>query len=317
MSRRAFTLIELLVVIAIIAILAAILFPVFAAAKESAKKSQSLNNTKQLGTGMSIYSTDHDDYYPMAFSRRDNNTYRYATVHPTPAGVVAGGGWDAGNVPTQNMCQWATSISGYTKNWGIYKAPTQTKVTIDATFTAGMQPADVGMTMNGLLHVYSGTSIENPSLVPMVWSGLGNTSLNGRSCVNPSLACTGVASDCKFHPNGQAQSDNGLTSGNQSLFFGFSNFNANYNVWTHGNSASSGGVVIARCDSSAKYYRAGTLVWPLYHTSGDSDMYAAVSPANGSGFYYNTSSQHDCSVNLDNDNGAIQYVCFFRPDRWR
>ena len=48
MRRKAFTLIELLVVIAIIAILAAILFPVFAQAKEAAKKSQTLNNTKQL-----------------------------------------------------------------------------------------------------------------------------------------------------------------------------------------------------------------------------------------------------------------------------
>lgn len=61
MSRRAFTLIELLVVIAIIAILAAILFPVFAQAKLAAKKTASLNNVKQLSTAYQLYLQDNDD----------------------------------------------------------------------------------------------------------------------------------------------------------------------------------------------------------------------------------------------------------------
>jgi len=60
-SRRAFTLIELLVVIAIIAILAAILFPVFAQAKNAAKKTTSLSNMKQIGLGSMIYLGDYDD----------------------------------------------------------------------------------------------------------------------------------------------------------------------------------------------------------------------------------------------------------------
>src|SRR5579863_3159663 len=59
--KRAFTLIELLVVIAIIAILAAILFPVFAQAKEQAKKTSCLSNTKQISLGSMIYSNDVDD----------------------------------------------------------------------------------------------------------------------------------------------------------------------------------------------------------------------------------------------------------------
>ncbi|MFQ3587063.1 MAG: prepilin-type N-terminal cleavage/methylation domain-containing protein [Fimbriimonadaceae bacterium] len=63
-NTRAFTLIELLVVIAIIAILAAILFPVFAQAKESAKRTQSLSNVKQINTGIIIYLNDYDDMYP-------------------------------------------------------------------------------------------------------------------------------------------------------------------------------------------------------------------------------------------------------------
>ncbi len=63
--RSAFTLIELLVVIAIIAILAAILFPVFAQAKAAAKKTQSLSNAKNIGLGFHMYSADNDDMLPM------------------------------------------------------------------------------------------------------------------------------------------------------------------------------------------------------------------------------------------------------------
>ncbi|MDI9638588.1 prepilin-type N-terminal cleavage/methylation domain-containing protein [Kamptonema cortianum] len=66
MKRNAFTLIELLVVIAIIAILAAILFPVFAQAKDAAKKTQSISNMKQIATSANIYLTDHDDKLPLS-----------------------------------------------------------------------------------------------------------------------------------------------------------------------------------------------------------------------------------------------------------
>ena len=66
-SKRAFTLIELLVVIAIIAILAAILFPVFASAKTAAKKTASLSNVKQIGTASQLYLADYDDMTPPVF----------------------------------------------------------------------------------------------------------------------------------------------------------------------------------------------------------------------------------------------------------
>ena len=65
MKRMGFTLIELLVVIAIIAILAAILFPVFAAAREKARQTSCLSNVRQIGLGFMQYTQDYDELYPI------------------------------------------------------------------------------------------------------------------------------------------------------------------------------------------------------------------------------------------------------------
>ena len=63
-QKRAFTLIELLVVIAIIAILASILFPVFARARENARRASCMSNLKQIGLGIMMYVQDYDEKYP-------------------------------------------------------------------------------------------------------------------------------------------------------------------------------------------------------------------------------------------------------------
>jgi len=80
MKTKGFTLIELLVVIAIIAILAAILFPVFAKVREKARQTSCASNEKQLGLAFMQYSQDNDERYPMGLPSNNGNGYR-------------GGGW--------------------------------------------------------------------------------------------------------------------------------------------------------------------------------------------------------------------------------
>lgn len=68
-TRKAFTLIELLVVIAIIAILAAILFPVFAQAREKAREATCASNLKQIGIAMTMYVQDFDEQFPTSWAK--------------------------------------------------------------------------------------------------------------------------------------------------------------------------------------------------------------------------------------------------------
>ncbi len=109
MKRRGFTLIELLVVIAIIAILAAILFPVFAKARERAKDSSCLSNLKQIGTAVNMYATDYDSkLYPQI----------YAEGWTMPAGRCPPA--SPGFVPQL----WATVMLGYTgRSHEIFRCP--------------------------------------------------------------------------------------------------------------------------------------------------------------------------------------------------
>ena len=140
--KRAFTLIELLVVIAIIAILAAILFPVFAQARASARAISCISNSKQSGLGVQMYAQDYDEMFPQL----DNNgSCLYGNV---PCGLPdwgnAGGNavrqgymfWnvvqpyiknndlsycpEAGRTNWQSVVQQSASLFG--NNWGTYEA---------------------------------------------------------------------------------------------------------------------------------------------------------------------------------------------------
>src|ERR1700737_2441877 len=90
MRKNAFTLIELLVVIAIIAILAAILFPVFAQAREKSRQAVCLSNTKQMGLAVSMYSQDYDERLPMggnAAPGKPNRWYDWIAAYQKSRGV--------------------------------------------------------------------------------------------------------------------------------------------------------------------------------------------------------------------------------------
>ena len=110
--RRAFTLIELLVVIAIIAILAAILFPVFAQAKAAAKKTQCLSNAKQIGTSLYLYLNDSDDNLPMA-------NYPAAPAYVGPPFTVFS--WHTGAGKAE--LSWADLMLPYLKSTDIFTCP--------------------------------------------------------------------------------------------------------------------------------------------------------------------------------------------------
>src|SRR6187551_558294 len=81
-GRRGFTLIELLVVIAIIAILAAILFPVFARARENARRSSCQSNLKQIALGIKQYIQDYDEMMPRYYYATTPNTYWNNAIDP-------------------------------------------------------------------------------------------------------------------------------------------------------------------------------------------------------------------------------------------
>jgi prepilin-type N-terminal cleavage/methylation domain-containing protein/prepilin-type processing-associated H-X9-DG protein len=101
-KRRGFTLIELLVVIAIIAILAAILFPVFAQAREKARQTQCVSNIKQLGTGIAMYVQDYDELMPLF-------------LIPSPRST------------------WGGQIQPYIKNWEMYRCPSMVAASVNGT----------------------------------------------------------------------------------------------------------------------------------------------------------------------------------------
>ena len=114
MKKNAFTLIELLVVIAIIAILAAILFPVFAQAREKARQTQCLSNAKQLGTALVMYTTDWDECYP-CFYPAEHFDGSYDGYAPNYAGTVA--------LDVIKNRSFPGQLNPYVKNWSMFICP--------------------------------------------------------------------------------------------------------------------------------------------------------------------------------------------------
>jgi prepilin-type N-terminal cleavage/methylation domain-containing protein/prepilin-type processing-associated H-X9-DG protein len=139
MKRKAFTLIELLVVIAIISILAAILFPVFARARENARRTACLSNMKQIGLAAMQYSQDYDEKLV---------SYRLA---------ADGGGWKG----------WQVMLMPYTKSTQLWVCPSASKL---STCGTGHDPTFVSTTSSsgsgsyGYNYNYLGSEINIVSL---------------------------------------------------------------------------------------------------------------------------------------------------------
>jgi len=93
--RRAFTLIELLVVIAIIAVLAAIIFPAYARAREKGRQASCMSNLRQIGNALTMYTDDHDGYY------------------------TRGQFW-----PFTGVHTWTDAVGPYVKNESVFRCPT-------------------------------------------------------------------------------------------------------------------------------------------------------------------------------------------------
>ena len=160
-SRRGsgFTLIELLVVIAIIAILAAILFPVFARARENARRASCQSNLKQIGLGFAQYTQDYDEKYPQT---------------QTAASGASG---------------WGDSLQPYLKSTQILQCPSETNGPQSATGTAGYSDYwyndQVGNSANKVAsdlvtaNATSATLVANPGVSLSSFESTSQTIVNG------------------------------------------------------------------------------------------------------------------------------------------
>jgi prepilin-type N-terminal cleavage/methylation domain-containing protein/prepilin-type processing-associated H-X9-DG protein len=167
--RRGFTLIELLVVIAIIAILAAILFPVFAQAREKARSASCLSNLKQLSLAIVMYWGDYDDVNFSWFS--NGRPGPLDLTQPDDGRMVQGA--------------WRTLIQPYAKNWGILICPSKMTLNGSSRNEGGWYPARWGYSWN--MTRYGDGRPDNRSLAdfkdPAGTIMIGDSNDCGRPCI--------------------------------------------------------------------------------------------------------------------------------------
>lgn len=264
LKRKAFTLIELLVVIAIIAILAAILFPVFAQAKEAAKKTAALNNMKQISAAVQMYLGDSDDTVNSvnafvevsgsAYGATDKWVPGNTRICVPPDWVDPGNTYGKAESVQVARTQWANNLQPYMKSHSVLDAAGMPETNpMGAGIKKRKDPSLAGFTMNGLVHNYPYSGIAAPANFPMLWMGIGKLNVIGLAYVNPYLNCPGTitaSGPCRYNPGARAQ--NGAT-GNASSMFLFSNTS----MWAY-----SKGIHMTFADSSAKWRGVGRTIAP-------------------------------------------------------
>ncbi|HZH98309.1 MAG TPA: prepilin-type N-terminal cleavage/methylation domain-containing protein [Fimbriimonadaceae bacterium] len=256
-SARGFTLIELLVVIAIIAILAAILFPVFAQAKTAAKKTASLSNLKQQSTAVQIYMGDSDDVFPLAFApNAPAGDYSWNYFIPVPATMLAA------SEPTwkRNGAEVFVynSIMPYMKNLDMLNCPGGVKLSTTGSYgpSSGIPPAinnHVTYTYNGLLNGYGSSGVTSPSKLTVFWHGQGKRSLRGLGYATPWLVCNNSNAPCVYVPpkTGCAAGNNGEQGGYTTRTGAGTGNKQGVNIFNNG-------IIISYADTSAKFKKLGT-----------------------------------------------------------
>jgi prepilin-type N-terminal cleavage/methylation domain-containing protein/prepilin-type processing-associated H-X9-DG protein len=187
--RSGFTLIELLVVIAIIAILAAILFPVFAKVREKARQTSCMSNLKQDALGITQYVQDNDEEFPLA--QPHNSSGWINSLFTTPPTLRPGS-------TALRSIYWSNSIQPYIKSLGTYTCPSGVPWLADDPPVAG--EIAVSYTYNGYLQSSTQAAVLAPASVIMLWSGTQKTSLLGYAYANPVLNCGDKDAACVYVP---------------------------------------------------------------------------------------------------------------------
>lgn len=160
-TKRGFTLIELLVVIAIIAILAAILFPVFARAREKARQATCSSNLKQVALAAKMYTPDYDERFPIGYGNWGYAGWYVITQPPTARGTAT----------RLRLCYWTNSLQAYTKNWQLFQCPSASPRVL--WNSPGNPAVPISPTFNWLLSGNTEAQVNHPAWCIMVWEGCG------------------------------------------------------------------------------------------------------------------------------------------------